>query len=168
MATPIAPAAVRELADPLLLDVRSPGEFRTVSIPGAVLHPLDRLDAAAVRELRGEGRPCVLICQGGTRAGKAAAQLAAAGMGDTRVMEGGMNAWEAAGLPVVRGRGVISLERQVRIAAGLLVLLGAGLGTWVHPGFYGLSAFVGAGLVFAGATDFCGMGLLLARMPWNR
>jgi hypothetical protein len=71
-------------------------------------------------------------------------------------------------LPVVRGRKAISLERQVRIAAGLLVLLGVLLGWLVHPVLFGLSAFVGAGLVFAGVTDFCGMGLLLARMPWNQ
>ena len=72
------------------------------------------------------------------------------------------------GLPVVRGKKAISLERQVRIAAGLLVLLGAVLGWLVHPAFVGLSAFVGAGLVFAGVTDTCGMGMLLARMPWNQ
>jgi hypothetical protein len=72
------------------------------------------------------------------------------------------------GLPVVRGKKAISLERQVRIAAGLLVLLGALLGWLVHPALVGLSAFVGAGLVFAGVTDTCGMGLLLARMPWNQ
>ena len=83
-------------------------------------------------------------------------------------MEGGTLACVEAGLPVVRGRKAISLERQVRIAAGLLVLLGALLGWLVHPAFVGLSAFVGAGLVFAGVTDTCGMGLLLARMPWNR
>ena len=73
-----------------------------------------------------------------------------------------------AGLPLVRGKQVISLERQVRIAAGSLVLTGVILGWFVHPIFFGLSAFVGAGLVFAGVTDTCGMGLLLARMPWNR
>ncbi|MCW5559341.1 MAG: DUF2892 domain-containing protein, partial [Verrucomicrobiae bacterium] len=76
--------------------------------------------------------------------------------------------WEAAGLPVLRGTSrVISLERQVRIAAGTLVVTGTALGYFVHPGFYGLAAFVGAGLVFAGITDFCGMGLLLAKLPWN-
>jgi len=73
-----------------------------------------------------------------------------------------------AGLPVVRGRKAVSLERQVRIAAGLLVLLGAILGWVVDPAFVGLSAFVGAGLVFAGITDTCGMGIVLARMPWNQ
>ena len=70
--------------------------------------------------------------------------------------------------PVQRGEKVMSLERQVRIAAGALVLIGVGLGTWMHPLFYGLSAFVGAGLAFAGITDWCGMGLLLAKTPWNR
>ena len=74
----------------------------------------------------------------------------------------------AAGLPVVRGKKAISLERQVRIAAGSLVVVGALLGWSVHPAFVGLSAFVGAGLVFAGITDTCGMGMILARMPWNR
>lgn len=77
-------------------------------------------------------------------------------------------AWEAAGLPVVRGKKAISLERQVRIAAGLLVLLGAILGFFVNPSFIGISAFVGAGLVFAGITDTCGMAMMLAKMPWNQ
>ena len=83
-------------------------------------------------------------------------------------VDGGTNAWVEAGLPVERGKQTISLERQVRIAAGLLVLTGAALAFFVHPYLIGLSAFVGAGLVFAGVTDTCGMGLLLARMPWNR
>src|SRR5271157_3127554 len=83
-------------------------------------------------------------------------------------VEGGTLEWERAGLPVVRGKKTVSLERQVRIAAGSLVVLGTGLGAFVHPGFLALSAFVGAGLVFAGITDTCGMGMLLARMPWNR
>ena len=81
---------------------------------------------------------------------------------------GGTLAWDAAGLPVVRGKKTILLERQVRIAAGFLVLVGAVLALVVHPYFVGLSAFVGAGLMFAGITDSCGMGMLLAKMPWNR
>ena len=83
-------------------------------------------------------------------------------------VEGGTLACVEAGLPVVRGKKAISLERQVRIAAGSLVLLGVLLGWFVHPAFIGLSAFVGAGLVFAGITDTCGMGMMLARMPWNQ
>ena len=84
------------------------------------------------------------------------------------MVEGGTKAWEAAGLPVVRGQGVISIERQVRIGAGTLVLLGVLLGSWVDPFWFFLSGFVGAGLIFAGITDWCGMGLLLAKMPWNQ
>ena len=85
------------------------------------------------------------------------------------MVEGGTQAWVTEGLPVVSlGRGSMSIERQVRIGAGTLVLLGVVLGFLVHPGFFFLSGFVGAGLVFAGVTDWCGMGLLLARAPWNR
>jgi hypothetical protein len=84
-------------------------------------------------------------------------------------LSGGMSAWERAGLPVEReARAPWSLERQVRLSAGSLVLLGTVLGWLVHPAFFGLSAFVGAGLIFAAITDWCGMGLLLARAPWNR
>jgi rhodanese-related sulfurtransferase len=98
----------------------------------------------------------------------AAEKLAKAGFGHTVVVEGGTLGWIDAGLPVDRGATkVISLERQVRIAAGLLVLVGVSLGWFVNHWFFGLSAFVGAGLVFAGITDFCGMGLLLAKLPWN-
>ena len=83
-------------------------------------------------------------------------------------VEGGTLAWAAAGLPVVRGRKAVSLERQVRIAAGSLVAAGVGLGVFVHPALLGLAAFVGAGLVFSGVTDTCGMGVVLGRLPWNR
>jgi len=104
----------------------------------------------------------------GKRSQQAREKLAAAGCEDLSVLEGGGSAWEAAGFPVERGRAVMSLERQVRVAAGLLVLLGVILGTTVHPGFLGISAFVGAGLTFAGLTDWCGMGMLLAKAPWNQ
>jgi rhodanese-related sulfurtransferase len=156
-------------ADMDLIDVRTPGEYAAVHATGARLVPLSGLDPKAIAAAR-QGQPetpIYLICKSGMRAGKAAEQLAAAGI-DAAVVEGGTDAWVAAGLPVVRGQGVISLERQVRIAAGLLVLLGAVLALEVHVWFLGLSAFVGAGLVFAGATDTCGMGMMLARMPWNR
>jgi hypothetical protein len=110
----------------------------------------------------------VLVCRSGKRAEQAYQKLQATGCENLEVLDGGVIAWESAGLPVVRGVRAISLERQVRITAGLLVLLGVILGTWVHPAFYGLSAFVGAGLVFAGITDWCGMAMVLAKMPWNR
>ncbi|MEY4570381.1 MAG: inner membrane protein YgaP [Verrucomicrobiota bacterium] len=147
-----------------LIDVRTPAEYGEIHLPGSQLMPLDRLDAAAIRD----AGPCVLICRSGKRAEQASQKFAAAGCGNLVILDGGVAAWESAGLPVERGAKAISLERQVRIAAGLLVLLGVILGTWVHPGFYGLSAFVGAGLVFAGVTDWCGMAMVLAKMPWNQ
>lgn len=155
-------------ADALLLDVRTPGEFASAHIEGAVLHPLDRLDPATVTQLAAGKSGTVVVCQSGKRATQAAERLKAAGLSAVAVLEGGVNAWGAAGLPLTRGKGVISLERQVRIAAGTLVLTGALLGLFVHVGWIALSGFVGAGLIFAGITDTCGMGMLLARMPWNQ
>lgn len=154
-----------------LLDVRTPAEHAEVHVPGVHLVPLDRLDAAGLASdpVFKKDTPIYLLCKGGGRATQAAEKLEKSGFTQCCVVEGGTQAWADAGLPVERsGRKIISLERQVRIAAGALVLTGVILGTWVHPGFYGLSAFVGAGLVFAGLTDWCGMGLLLGRMPWNQ
>lgn len=150
-----------------LLDVRTPAEFAAEHIEGATLLPLHELDeASAVKVLAGR-KECVVVCQSGRRAQSAAGKLEEWGITPV-VLEGGVNAWKDAGLPVKRGRGVISIERQVRIAAGSLVVIGVALGFSVSPWFFGLSAFVGCGLIFAGITDFCGMGLLLARMPWNQ
>ena len=111
--------------------------------------------------------PLYVICQSGNRARQACEKLVAAGYTSVVNVEGGTLACEQAGLSIVRGKKTVSLERQVQIAAGLLVLLGTLLSRLVHPAFIGLSAFVGAGLVFAGITDTCGMAMLLARMPWN-
>jgi rhodanese-related sulfurtransferase len=107
------------------------------------------------------------VCRSGGRSQQACEKFLKAGFANVVNVEGGTLACENTGLPLVRGKKVISLERQVRIAAGSLVLLGVVLGWLVHPYLVGLSAFVGAGLLFAGLTDTCGMGMLLARMPWN-
>ncbi|QDU18721.1 rhodanese-like domain-containing protein [Urbifossiella limnaea] len=168
--TPRQLADLRSADRPVdLIDVRTPVEFREVHVPFARNVPLDRLDPAAVRAGRAAQpkEPLYVICRSGGRGRQACEKLLAAGLVVCNV-EGGTQAWADAGLPVVRGKKAVSLEQQVRVAAGLLVLLGAALGWLVHPGFVGLSAFVGAGLVFAGVTGACGMGLLLARMPWNR
>ena len=109
-----------------------------------------------------------MICQAGGRSMKISKTLETAGFTNIVNVEGGTSAWHAAGLPVVEGKKVMSLERQVRIAAGSLVVIGAAVGQFVHPGGFGLSAFIGAGLVFAGVTDTCGMGMMIAKMPWNR
>jgi NADPH-dependent 2,4-dienoyl-CoA reductase/sulfur reductase-like enzyme/rhodanese-related sulfurtransferase len=154
----------------LLLDVRAPAEFRSGHVQGAVNLPLDRLDAAAVRALLPAGaEPAVLLlCASGSRARSAASRLAGSGL-RCQVVRGGLQGCRQAGLPMTAADGgVIAIERQVRIAAGVLVLLGALLALTIHPGFVGVAAFVGAGLMVAGITDWCGMGLLLARAPWNR
>lgn len=151
-----------------LIDVRTPVEFREVHADVAVNVPLDQLDPAAVVKNGAADRPIYVICRSGSRGQQACAKFHAAGFNNVVNVDGGTLAWDQAGLPVVRGQKAISLERQVRIAAGSLVLTGVALGFLVHPVLFGLSAFVGAGLVFAGITDTCGMGLLLARMPWNQ
>lgn len=154
-----------------LIDVRTPAEYEQVHAAGARLLPLDQLsDAAVAQAIAAAGdKPIYVICKSGGRAAKAAEMFQAAGCNAVFSVDGGTSAWEQAGLPVVRGsRKTISIERQVRIAAGALVLVGVALGWFVHPALFGLSAFVGAGLVFAGVTDWCGMGLLMAKMPWNR
>ena len=154
-----------------LLDVRTAPEYDQLHAKGAQHTPLDRVDPAAIMAARNgsPSRPLYVLCRSGSRADKAVEKFQQAGFTDVYSVEGGTVAWEKAGLPVVRGEGrVISLERQVRIGAGVLVLVGVVLGWLVHPAFYGISAFVGAGLIFAGVTDWCGMGMLLAKLPWNR
>lgn len=152
-----------------LIDVRTPVEFREVHVDFARNVPLDRLDPKAVQEGRGNStEPLYVVCKSGGRSKQACEKFLAAGFNHVVNVEGGTNACVAANLPVVRGQKAISLERQVRIAAGSLVLLGVALAYFVHPYLIGISAFVGAGLVFAGITDTCGMGMLLARMPWNQ
>lgn len=113
-------------------------------------------------------QPLYLICKGGSRGANACHKFSVAGYSNVANVDGGMEACLAAGLPVIRGKRTVSLERQVRIAAGLLVLIGAVFGYFWNPIFISLSAFVGAGLMFAGITDTCGMAMLLSRMPWNQ
>jgi rhodanese-related sulfurtransferase len=153
-----------------LIDVRTPAEFREVHVPFAENRPLESLDPSAVAKASsGDADTAIyVICHKGGRGANACAKLLAAGLQGVVNVEGGTEAWVQAGLPVVRGQKTISLERQVRIAAGTLVVVGSLLGYFVHPYWIGLSALVGAGLTFAGITDTCGMGMLLARMPWNQ
>jgi hypothetical protein len=132
--------------------------------------PLDGLEASTFVAQNGNANKSILvICQSGTRAAKASQRLQKAGLKEVYCIEGGTAAWEKSGLPFERGKSkVISLERQVRIGAASLVLLGVILACTVHPAFLATSAFVGAGLVFAGITDYRGMGIVLSKMPWNR
>jgi rhodanese-related sulfurtransferase len=151
-----------------LIDVRTPVEFQEVHVENARNVPLDRLDPASIQAGNGPAdEPLYFICRSGSRGQQACEKFVEAGYPNVVNVEGGTTACVEAGLPVVRGKKAITLERQVRIAAGLLVLLGAAL-SFVHLAFIGLSAFVGAGLLFSGITDTCGMAMILARMPWNQ
>ena len=154
--------------DTRLLDVRTPGEFEAEHIAGAYNVPLDTLAEHGPEIRAGVSAPVVLVCRSGQRARRAEEALASAGMENLYVLEGGMTAWTAAGRPVRRGVPKMSLERQVRIVAGALAATGGLLALFVNPIFAVLPAFVGSGLVFAGVTDSCTMGMLLARLPYNQ
>lgn len=168
----IRPAELRELLaehpEIRLLDVRTPGEYETVHIRGAYNVPLDRLGEHGTEIRTNVAEPVVLVCQSGQRARKAEEALKGAGMPNLHVLDGGVNGWVAAGNPVVRSAERLSLERQVRIAAGSLAALGGILAIVMNPLFALVPAFVGSGLVFAGITNTCGMALVLARLPYNR
>jgi len=148
---------------PLVVDVRMPAEYRAVHLEPSLLLPLDQI--ARHRDELPRDREVVLVCRTGSRARLAAAEL---GGFRTRVLEGGIVAWQEAGHPVVEGKAHMSLERQVRIAAGALASAGGVLALTVSPWFGLVPAFVGAGLVYAGVTDRCGMATMLGKLPYNR
>ena len=166
----ISPERAAELVrrGAVLIDIREADEHARERIPGARHHALSRMDAES--PARSGDEVLVFHCRSGARTrGHAARLSAAAATCEAYILDGGLNAWKKAGLPVALDRSQpIDIIRQVQIAAGSLVLIGILLGTFVAPGFYALSAFVGAGLMFAGISGFCGMAHLLALMPWNR
>jgi len=167
--TEIAPAeAARYLENgsAVLVDVRTPVEFAAFHATPALNIPLDRLAEDALRTACGSKR-LLFICQSGTRGGKACEAAAKMGFSPTNVT-GGTVAWGAGGFSVQRGKQVMSLERQVRIAAGALVALGTLAAILVSNIFLAIPLIVGSGLVFAGITDTCFMGMQLAKMPWNQ
>lgn len=166
----VSPERAAELigAGAVLIDVRDADEHARERIPGARHHALTRID----RDSPARKGDDVLIfhCRSGARTKGNAARLAAAAQDcEVYILDGGLDAWKKAGLPVALDRSQpIDIMRQAQIAAGSLVLLGVVLGALVAPGFYALAGFVGAGLLFAGMSGFCGMARLLAFMPWNR
>lgn len=157
------------VANPLVrfIDVRTPGEHESLHIEGAYNVPLDRLAEHAEELCSNLADPVILVCQTGVRASKANQTLSDAGMTSLHLLEGGVNAWVALGLPIVKGTKRMSLERQVRILAGSLVGIGALLSLLVHPLWALIPFFIGSGLAFAGITDTCGMGMVLAKLPYN-
>lgn len=151
-----------------LIDVRTPGEFASGHIGGSVNIPLDDI-AHEEKILLGFKKPLLIICKSGMRSGKACTKLDELNL-DAAVLKGGLNAWASCGYDIVQGAVCDrwDLERQVRFVAGLLVLSGVVFGFFVSQWFYLLSGFVGAGLMFASITNTCGMGMLLAKLPYNR
>ena len=154
-----------------LIDVRTRIEYSELHVAQARNIPLSELEPDPLMARHTElfdDQPVYLICQSGKRSRKAIAKFRAAGYDNVINVIGGTQEWQAAGLPTEQNKQLISLERQVRIAAGTVTLLGVLLAYLIHPYFLGMAIFVGAGLVFAGISDTCGMGMLLSRMPWNR
>lgn len=156
-----------EAGQAVLIDVRDRDEFRREHITTARSHPLTDLTEQGLDVPAGQS--VIFMCRSGNRTQVNCNRLAASVEGPAYVLEGGLQGWKSAGLPTALDRKQpLELMRQVQIAAGSLILLGAILGTLVNPAFWGLSAFVGAGLLFAGVSGFCGMARLLALAPWNR
>ena len=152
-----------------LLDVRTPGEFAEAHAPGAKLVPLDDLDAAAFLRQHETATPIYVLCQSGGRARKAIEKFQRAGFDGCVLVEGGTAAWIAAGLAVERGESrVLPMIRQVQIVVGAMTATGAVLALTVNPQFVIIPLLMGCGLIFAGVTGFCGLALILAKMPWNR
>lgn len=154
--------------DTLVVDVRTPAEFRTGHIPGAINLPLDQVDAHLRRIVADAGGRMVLVCQSGGRAGQACEKLTTAGLDDVEVLDGGMNSWTAAGGPTDGDRDGDEwpIERQVRLVAGGIVL-GSILVSVVRPAARYVAGAVGGGLFYAALSNTCAMGRLLARLPFN-
>lgn len=149
-----------------LIDVRTPREYAEGHVPGALNLPMDEAEAR-IEDMHPHD-PVVLVCQSGKRASMTC-DLLKPHRGDLIVLEGGTNGWMSSGFGVVRSiRTRLPLMRQVQLIAGLLVVTGATLALTVALAWVGLALFVGLGLTLAGATGFCGMAILLEKMPWNR
>lgn len=164
----ISPEAARDLVSrgAVLIDIRSADEYARARIDGARHLPLADLSGAAPLDA---AAGVIFHCRSGQRTRMHAPTLSASTSGQAYVLDGGLDAWKKAGFAVVKDAAQpIELQRQVHIAAGSLSLAGAVLGFTVSPWFHVVSGVVGAGLVLAGVTGFCGMALVLARMPWNR
>lgn len=165
--TPTALQQRMQSGEIVLIDIREPSEYAREHIHGARLVPLAAIDSHDFDTER--NKTAVFTCRSGNRTAMNASRLLAKGFRETYVLDGGLDAWKSAGLPVhFNAAAPLDLQRQVQITAGGLALLGALLAWLISPWFIALSGFVGAGLMMAGVTGFCGMARLLAVMPWNR
>lgn len=166
----LSPARAAEMlrqGKAVLVDIREADEFVRRHVKGAISRPLSAFEDAHLK--LEAGADVIFTCRSGMRTAANCDRLKAVVEGEAFILEGGLDAWAAAGLPVEEDRKApLEIMRQVQIGAGALVMLGVGLGLAVSPGFFALAAFVGAGLTFAGATGYCGMARMLALAPWNR
>ena len=154
----------------VVIDVRTPREYGECHARIAKNFPLESLDPQKViNECGVDGQtPIYLMCRSGKRSSQACEKFLQAGFGNVVSVEGGILAWDGAGYDVVRGKKAISLERQMRITAGMMIVIGAVCGLFVDPNWLYLSAFVGCGLIFSGITDKCPLSMVIAKMPWNQ
>lgn len=151
----------------VLIDIREPDEYAREHIPGSISLPVSALDEADLK--LDAGQNAIFHCKSGMRTDSNCAVLAQHVDGDAFMLEGGLDAWRALGLPTAKdSKAPLEINRQVQITAGGLILIGVLLGWFAAPAWFGLSAFVGAGLMFAGISGWCGMATLLQAMPWNR
>jgi rhodanese-related sulfurtransferase len=149
-----------------IVDVRSEDEFNSGSLEGALCIPHDVIGSMA--HTIPKDKDLVLLCQSGKRSAKARGHLLQPDFNSVYELEGGMKAWQEAKHPVVKKRSAIPIQRQVLIVAGTIVLLGNILGLVVNEAFYAVAIFVSLGLIFAGVSGFCGMAIVLEKMPWNK
>jgi rhodanese-related sulfurtransferase len=164
---PKAVAKRLNTGDVMLIDIRDPDEYARERIFGAVSLPVSAIDTANLT--LETGQQAIFHCKSGMRTDSHSARLSDLVAGEAYTLAGGLDAWRRSGLPTEKdAKAPLEINRQVQITAGSLILIGVLLGQFIHPGYYALSAFVGAGLMFAGVSGWCGMANLLSVMPWNR
>lgn len=151
-----------------LIDVRTPAEYREAHVGFAESLPLDTLSPDVIKEQGAKCSPLYVICKSGSRARNACMKMIENGIENVAMLDGGTDAWISAGLPVVRGKKAMSMDRQVRLTVGTIVMAGSLLTIFVHPYFIGVPLFMSAGLIFSAITDFCGLALILGKCPWNK
>ena len=162
----------RVLGRLVLVDVRDPEEYRSGHIPGSLSLPLAYLNPVGLAAMTGDERlgriePLYVVCKTGYRSEQAVRKLAADGLENVIMIEGGTDRWQSDGLPIRRCAPALNLQRQVQLALGLILVMAIALGALAHPGFYALAGMLGLGLISAGLTNWCGLARLMARMPWN-
>ena len=165
----LTPQAAQELLakGAVLVDIRGADEYAREHIAGAQHMPMEQLSSTGMAN--SDANAVIFHCNSGNRTVMNATVLDNCASCDVFILEGGLDGWRKAGLPVVKdAKQPLELQRQVQIGAGSMILLGVILGTTVAPGWYALSGFVGAGLIMAGVTGFCGLARMLLVMPWNK